>query len=845
MGNWVPAESVSDGADGTVSAFVGGKWVPAAKIADGEGGKKLAFIEEAQESSQTPVPSGVPEQPKPDNGPVEAQKHTTGEKMADFGTKTAVGGVLGTFAPELVTAGGLGLSAIPGLQVPGAMIISAGRAMRLGRLAGAVTGAISGATSSIAGQAMRELGATESGVLAGELAGGVLTPGASIITNFIPRASKSAWNIMMNLSERQSGLASRGAREGKDVIQGAFKGKLPEHDLYSLIKTGTEIDAKATEAAASDIMAKAYAEASKVPAGIVGPRKPGGPATADSIITDAKARVEALRKESSDRIRALRDSSGGKLEAADRVGKQAETSLHNTIGVPMEMSDIGTKLSQSIEMNKTAAKNVLKQTDNQLRAVRDSQVAALEQQGKFITSVPETQALLKEIDQKLLLTQAGREASKITTDSGTKIGRAAVTEPGVARAYQSVKDAVQDRRIAVEFGPDGQPTKFETFRTSFEALDAVRRKVQKAAFGKEAEGYEALGQTVAKDLYGKLSKAQESYLGGTGAKVNIQRELQNNYTKGLETTAQFEERMGRMALDPDKSPASLTKNFFKDSKGVEDLISLTGNRQLVENMAESYVARNLAGKSSEQAKTWLKSKENTDWLRSVQGGNLTAKAEKYVENLTQIETREGFLSSKAGERAAQMKEQGKAARAESAKIMEKAQEQAGKVTQERQADIVKTADLKASGLRKEAEAKAKSLVGGGGFDAQKVHSTLLSGPVEQLPDVFRYVAGTPGGQTAIEGSVRQALSTVSAGRLRTVWEGRLKVAMEAGRVLPRDTMTTLDNDIQRAYEKMEPKAAQPFVKRLIETALRNSVSTTGGIGASRGAIGLDRMMSKE
>ena len=865
MAEWTAVEKTATGPDGSKMAYAGGQWVPADKTATGPDGKKMAMLKE-KAAEQKPEASSEPE------AGGQAQKHTGKEAAINIATQTGVAGVLGAFAPEIVTLAGLAASVVPGGALIGGPMVMAGRAMRIGRLASAAAGAMSGAVGATAGEVVRAKGGSETAVAATEIGAGVLAPGPSIVTHFVPTAGKAAWNAMQNIAQKLPADTNRAAIKGAEIIRGAFAGKMPEHDMYAMLKLGVDADQHATEQAAAKIMADAYAKAGQVKPAPVNVQRPSytAPTEADNIIASAKKQVETLRQESADRMAKLRTATQGKLDSAERVGKQAEAKLHETVGRPEELSDTGEKLTAKVHENQKAIDAQRESTDKTLRATRDSAVAEQEAKGHFMSDVPEVKALVAEIDAKLLTSAKGREASKVLVTSGPNtgkmMGKAQVTEAGVARANANVKEALQNKRVAVAWDPEtGTPTKFETFKTSFEALDQVRRKVQKAAFGKEAEGYEALGQTMAKDFYAKLSKAQEAYLGG--GEQNAQRALQENYTAQLKNSEKFKSQMGRMVLNEDKSPAGVPKAFFKDRDGVRDLRELTGDHQLVDDAARSYTSRSLAGKSSTQIREWSATKENTDWMREVPG--LQDRVTKYAEELAAIEKREGFLKGKAAVREGERAKLGEATRKEAGAITEKAAGEAQKVreaaekqhatalakadtqqakleaqaqkdaTKQKQ-DILKQGYKESEAVKKAATDKAKAIVGGG-FDAGKLQSALLSGPVEHLPTMFKYLAGTPGGPEAIEGSVRQALASTGPGKLRAAWDGRLKVALENGNVLTGDAMAKLDKDVQTAYLKMEPKEAQSTAKRLIEQAIRRTVGMVGAAGLGRAAVGVKRL----
>ena len=114
--------------------------------------------------------------------------------------------------------------------------------------------------------------------------------------------------------------------------------------------------------------------------------------------------------------------------------------------------------------------------------------------------------------------------------------------------------------------------------------------------------------------------------------------------------------------------------------------------------------------------------------------------------------------------------------------------------------------------------KAADIVGKG-YPVEDVRKLLLNGSKEEVSTAMRYMSGSVGGATALEGAVRHTLATVPAGNFRQVWDGRLKQAMLDGRVLTPEVVAKLDSDIQEAFRKFEPAKAKTLAQKYFQAAL--------------------------
>lgn len=726
-----------------------------------------------------------------------AEKHGVGTAAANVAGGTAIGGALGAIAPELTMGAGALVSMVPGGQVAGPMIMAAGEGMRVTRLAGALAGAASGALGSVAEEGVRASGkASEAGVAAAGFAGGMLAPEVSAIKNFVSKPLKAAWTAMENLVSGTTKEA-RQVAEGSKVLKGVFDGKVPEHDLHMVLKQGALADQEAAKKAAAAVTQEAYAKAQKL--------AQTDQKAADAAIAEGKAQAAKIQKEASARAAKLQEITKGRLAGAEAVSKLA-ADARKAVGTERPVSDIGNTLRQKTSEVQGAAIAERQQAYAEQKKVRDAVVAQKEASGQFLDAMPETKELLQEIDKKILTSSKGREASKVTLPSGEKQGVARVTEGGVEKAYSNIRDAVRNKRVQVGTDPETGAPKYETFKTTFEAIDHLRRKLGDAAFKGEKEGYGALGQTIAKEYYHRLADIQEKYAG------EAQKALQSTYARQTGDVAKFETATGRKMLavdriDPEvfsKDPAAIPGAYFKTQQGVQDLKELTGDPVLVQRAAEDYATGQVAGKSAKQTRDWIAGQK--DWMREVPG--LEKKLTGYADRVEKIErTQEALTASAQRAKAAHGK-----VLSETPKKVEGALEQGrAEATArtgsrvEEQAAIRKAGEEKAGEITKSAQEWTDKL-SKSGFAVQDVRGLLKGGSKDEVVRAMRYAAGTPGAKENVEGAVRQVLATTGPSGLREMWDGRLRVALQEAQVISPKALAKLDADVQAAFQKHEPTA---------------------------------------
>lgn len=627
------------------------------------------------------------------------------DRAKDVATSAGFGSVAGAFSPEIAYGTGQVLEKVP--YKPAQM---AGRAMKsasLGmtgakqRAVGSLAGGFSGATGETAGQVAEVAGApapiAESARILGSLAPvEILTTGAKGLSGLIRTVSPTAANTRMLLRSVMDdvGAANLAGAKREEVMRRI-------NELRQAPFT-TEAQKKLYDVIAKDVQTMT-----------------GSAAQEARTVERAGTRegLEAQRRE-----KGFAGLGGEVSETKATILQRAKDSLRNLGDMTRELSDIGRTLRNSIVTRFDEQSLARSDAYQKQKAIRDAEVQKKESSGVLVNSLPEFKAMITDLRSKLLI---GKEARQQVT--------APVTEKGLLNAYNNIYEAVSGRRVMAGVNEQGNPV-YKTYPSSFEALDAVRRKLGDVAFGKEVAGYEGLTRKVAEDYYIKLSNIQSKYAG------EAQDVLQKDYEIASRLIDKFKTKAGAKATAMDRIDATkfvaddkaLPSTFFNSRQSVADAIELVGDAALVEREAADYVAKNLAGKNAASARNWITSKQNSDFLSALP--NVRRSAESYITNLersearaagaTKVETRLGVEQKQAAREAEEAPDIGV--------------KEAGKITQQ-------------------AEKEAARILGTA-EPAARISEIILSGDRTLWDRVAPAIAAAPNGRQILGDSVRQVLA---------------------------------------------------------------------------------------
>jgi hypothetical protein len=656
-----------------------------------------------------PLPRGATRDAGPKMDLTPKPKDDLFEKGKRVAAETGMGAAAGALAPELFTLAGGAAAAFPLTAPVAPALFTAGQALRGQRVAQAGLGALGGLGSSIAGETAEAMGASPGTVEAIRLGGAIVVPEFANATTFIIKkgfqgllglntaGAISAVAKDLGIDEAKLTPSQRAFIEKQiNEIRGKAKAGVPQQQIFSAL------DAEAQRVSAEAAQRAAGAERAGTAAGL-----------------EEKRRAMRL---------------AGLGEEVGASGKQVIDEAKSTVsavGDPSrEVSNIGNTIRDKIA-NKYSTESVQRSEAYKAQEkVRNDAVAAKESKGVFVESLPEYKSLVDDLRKKLLIGKTARE--QVT---------APVTEKGVLQVYQNIYDAVTARRVQVGINEMGNPV-YKTFPTSFQALDDVRRRLGDAAFGKEVEGYSAIGTKLAEKYYGKISEIQSKFAG------EAQDVLQRDYEMASRLLEKYKSKAGEKATALDRFDAtryktdaqSLPRDYFKSAQSVKDLLDLTGDRAFVISEAGNYAANQLRNlKDANAVRNWKNS--NSDWLKTLP--EVDAKVNSYLSNL---ERAEGFA-------------------ARSAKV-QKGVEQRGKMAAEEGKVIEAAAGKEAGKITREAEKMVDRLIGSKEAPLQ-IKNMILSGERETWNTIAPVIAKTNRGKETLAEAVNQIMADKASTGLRS------------------------------------------------------------------------------
>lgn len=634
--------------------------------------------------------------------PSEKPKKPMLERVKDVAAETGVGTVGGYFAPELMQGAGMLAGVFPVTAPIAPFLLGAGTALKGQRAAQTGLGAISGFSSGVLGESADAMGASPSQVEAIRLGSSIVAP---------EFANLAGWAIKKGI-QKVTGLGVSGALSAVAKDMGVDEAKLTPSQREYLLRQIEDVRGKSKSGVPQqEIFNSLDAEAQRILS----------KAKQESALAERAGTSESLKEKK--RAAQLGDLSGETEQAGKTILQRAKDTVTSVGDVTKDLSDMGRSLRDKITERFSSQSLERSDAYKKQQAIRDAAVAEKESKGVFLESTPEYKELINKLKTKLLL---GKEGRAQTT--------APVTEKGVLNAYQSIYDAVTGRKVMTGVNEMGNPT-YKTYPTSFQALDDVRRRLGDVAFGKEVEGYTAIGSNVAKDFYAELSELQSKFAGES------QDVLQRNYELASRLLDKYKAKSGAKVaaldkFDPTKyktDAKSLPGDFFNSQQSVQDLIELTGDRALVVKEAGDYLARQLQPlKDSSAVRSWLNSPKNSDWLKALP--EVRQRAESYISNLQRAEgfvERTGKVSKNIGQRS-------KMAEAEAGEIIRVADKEAGKIT-------------------KEAEAFANKLIGSKEAPMQ-IKNMILSGDRETWNAIAPVLKNTPNGRGLVADAVAQIMA---------------------------------------------------------------------------------------
>jgi len=699
------------------------------------------------------------------------------DRLKDIGGATAFGTAAGAFSPEIAFGAGQVLE-----KVPYAPVRAAGTAMKAaapsmtgakGRALGSLAGGFGGLTSETAGQAAELFGASPPVAESARIVGGLLpleavtsgTRGVGSLISMVKPGAGTAYNMMRSVMQ-DVGVANLAGKQRELVMQRIEElRKSPfttdaQRKIYDSISDSVSKATNLAEAEANLARSTAGAQASGV-----------------------RSTAQQVSKEEREKGVRLAATRGELEETKKTLLDRAKSGLREVGDATVELSQMGRTLRDRILQRFETGSLERSEAYKQQKALRDQAVATKEGQGVFVETLPEYKTLVQDLRNKLLI---GSTARKQTT--------APVTEPGVLKAYKNIYDAVTSRRVEVGVNEMGNPV-YKTFPTSFDALDDVRRRLGDVAFGKDVEGYSAIGSNIAKEYYAKLSDIQSKFAG------NAHDVLQSEYEIASRLLEKFRTKAGAKAtamdrIDPTQFKAdakSLPAALFNSQQSVADAIALTGDRNLVVQEARNYVAKNLANMDAKAARNWLTSKQNSDWLTALP--EVRTSANNYVMNLERAEG----MAAGAGKVATRKEALERQAGREAGKALDIGEKEAGRLVKEGE---------KAAGAITDAARKEASTILSTAEPAARVQEIITSGDRTLWDRVAPAIAASPNGKQVLEQAIRQVMSDRAQQGVfgaQRFWQTSLKDSLARTGLMPTNKINEISQQLDAIANSALPE----------------------------------------
>jgi len=247
---------------------------------------------------------------------------------------------------------------------------------------------------------------------------------------------------------------------------------------------------------------------------------------------NSKAAVEAVRSQAL--AKALEEAQaakttefGSKAKAAQLESRQqaAKTAAESTtpigVGNVSHLSEIGAPGQKAAQINAAAAEKAKRAAfDKHVVAINDV-VKANEEKGLYINDLPETKALLKEVEDQTKISPATSPTAAPRVTAGQN------------RAYGMVDEALKNKTMSLtpqeaakaqeagfkveNRGTETNPVFVRVFKTPLEAVTNLRRYFGDAAYGKaDISGFEGVGAKTFRDLNERLRGIEDAYTAGLG-----------------------------------------------------------------------------------------------------------------------------------------------------------------------------------------------------------------------------------------------------------------------------------------------------------------------------------------
>lgn len=705
---------------------------------------------------------------------IEKPKKTFGQTAQDILGETGIGAITGAITPEIMRYGGGALKStgLPVAAPIGAMMEASSPLLQSSRGTQAILGGIGGFASGLGGNIAERQEYSPAAVEAIRFGSAVVAPEFANLTGY---AIKKGFQKIL-------GLNTSGALTAITRDLNLNEAELTPSQREFILRKINEIRGKTAAGKPQEQIFRELDDEARMIAEQARQKAVGVERAGTAAGLEERRRAIQL---------------GGLGEETTQSGTQAVERAKDTItsigDITKQLSDVGNVLRDII--TRRFSQDALNRSQEYIKqkAIRDAVVKEKEDKGVLVESLPEYKAMISGLKNKLLI---GKEGKAQTT--------APVTEPGVLKAYEAIYIAATGRKVQIGINEMGNPV-YKTYPTSFQALDDLRRRLGDVAFGKDVEGYSAIGSKMAEKYYADISEIQSKF---AGESHDV---LQSNYEIASRLLDKYRAKRGAKTTALDKYDAekyktdakSLPSDFFNSQQSVADLIQLTGDRNIVVREASDYLAGQLRGlKDSNAVRQWINSPKNSDWLKALP--EVKQKAESYIANLQRAEAfaeRTGAVGKKIGQR--------------------------GKLASAEEGQIEKVTTKEADRIVKEAEAQVSRLIGTKEAPLQ-VKNMLLSGDRETWDAIAPVLGRTDEGKALLADAISQVMADRAMTGVRTAgmtFRDAVAPALKRTNLMPEAQINRLQSQLDEIARIVLPQEQKlTLAQRVIRNAIMSYVA---------------------
>jgi hypothetical protein len=291
-------------------------------------------------------------------------------------------------------------------------------------------------------------------------------------------------------------------------------------------------------------------------------------------------------------------ASENRLRLADVLRQQQAAEAQPTFYSTRTPTEVGTELQGAARGNVANIERARSETDAALRQTRNEIVRQNEANGVFIDQTPAYEEII-------------RRTQPYVNERVYGPGLRPSVVPEIRNLYTRLNDAIRTRKI--ELDPDearaainagAQDVEisgekfYRTFRTSFDAIDELRRYFGQA-FAQNAEGFKAIPNNVKQDFYRLIDEVQNQYVG------SVQPELQTNWRRYTNQLNEFDTKLGKRLKKEGVLGSEIYKEIGKGSENIDRLIQQTGNPEAVKNAALDFFLNKIQTSSLGEAEKML------------------------------------------------------------------------------------------------------------------------------------------------------------------------------------------------------------------------------------------------